>query len=78
MLKNNWSRRDEEELACLLARKKAFESEARAPLEELVREFDMRPDPDYNNVIDRLIIRADEFRDALKPFDSRIRRRSAG
>lgn len=77
-LKNRWTPQDEAALTGLLDRKKAFEAEARAPLEALVREFDMRPDPDYNNVVDRLILRADEFRDALAPFDSGVRCGSGG
>lgn len=75
-MKTKWSKMDEQELRSLTERKAAFDKEARGPLEKLVREFDMRPDPDYNNVIERLIIRAEAFRDALEPFDSGARHRA--
>jgi hypothetical protein len=86
-LKNKWSQRDEAELACLLDRKKAFEAEARAPLNKIVVDMGLSlapsqslgPQPPYpSRIVDLLVARADELRDALAPFDSGVRCGSGG
>ena len=87
-MKNQWTLRDQAELDALTKRKAAFESEARAPLNKLVASMGLSlgleapslgPTPPYpSRIVDALIARADDLRDALKPFDSGVRCGSAG
>lgn len=81
-LKNKWSRQDEAALTELLDRKKAFEAEARAPLNKIVVDMGLSlapaqslgPQPPYpSRIVDLLVARADELRDALAPFGSGVR-----
>ena len=75
-LKNKWSRQDEAALTELLDRKKAFEAEARAPLNKIVVDMaqSLGPQPPYpSRIVDLLVARADELRDALAPFGSGVR-----
>lgn len=81
-LKNKWSNRDEAELKALLSRKKAFEAEARAPLNKIVVDMGLSlapaqslgPQPPYpSRIVDLMILRAEALRDALAPFDSGVR-----
>lgn len=81
-LKNKWSRQDEAALTELLDRKKAFEAEARAPLNKIVVDMGLSlapaqslgPQPPYpSRIVDLLVARADELRDALVPFGSGVR-----
>lgn len=82
-LTNKWTPQDEAALTKLLDRKKAFEAEARAPLNKLVADMNLSfsgprsssaPTPPYpSQVVDLLVARADELRDALAPFDSGVR-----
>ena len=75
-LKNKWSQRDEAALTELLDRKKAFEAEARAPLNKIVADMaqSLGPQSLYPwQIVDLMIARADALRDALAPFDSGVR-----
>lgn len=83
-LKNKWSRQDEAALTELLDRKKAFEAEARAPLNKIVVDMGLSlapaqslgpqpPQPPYpSRIVDLMILRAEALRDALAPFDSGV------
>lgn len=83
-MKNQWTPRDQAELDALQKRKDAFETEARKPLDAVVKQLDLRvgmvnplnpgagrPHPD--SVSDLLMQHADALRDALEPFDSGVR-----
>lgn len=87
-MKNIWSLRDEQTLQALVERKQAFETEARAPLNKLIADMKLNlgfeaptsapTEPYPKRIVDAFIARADELRDALKPFDSGVRCGSEG
>jgi hypothetical protein len=79
-LKNKWTPQDEAALKGLVARKEAFESEAKAPLTKFVVQHNLRIAGDafslkaHLDTVALLTANADALRDALAPFDSGTRK----
>lgn len=79
-LKNKWTLQDEAALKGLVARKEAFESEAKAPLTKFVAQHNLRVGGDvynpkaHSDTVAFLIANADALRDALAPFDFGVRK----
>jgi hypothetical protein len=73
-----WSARDQQELNDLQERKAAFDRVHRRRVEEVVvRVFSHLPSDRHPVIIETLINRADEIRDALEPYDSGVRQKSS-
>lgn len=69
-----WTAGDQARLDELNSRKVAWEKQARAPLEDVIKQVFHRTTPTSVEIIrDRMIKNADSLRDALAPFDSGVR-----
>jgi hypothetical protein len=90
-MKNQWSAKDQAELDALVKRRDAFNEEARKPLYDVAAAMNLalndasggappapNPQRPHRVVVERLIAFAGTLRDALEPFDSNTRARSAG
>ena len=67
-----WTNREESELQRLMKRKIELTAKNMAPLVELVKR-EVEPERCAENIAEALAANADDFRDALEPFDSGIR-----
>lgn len=68
-----WTKADQRALEELQKRKAEFDSKTRGALIAAVQRADLGAFTQLDDICDTLIANADEFRDALAPFDSGVR-----
>lgn len=72
-IKDRWTHSEEHQLQQLLQRKKELMEKNTKPLVELVSTTGLRHETSDENIAELLMAHADQFRDALEPFDSGVR-----
>jgi hypothetical protein len=69
MMKDKWTKREEEELQRLMKRRNELRTMHLAPLLALIVREDFEH-CSHEDIASAMVALADEFRDALEPFDS--------